>query len=91
MLDPLPEPRLDVGSAGCARAGTSRDCRDAELANWRAWSAFTRRLSARPTAAGLGCALAMSSASRPRMPTVDVAVVVEPLLPPNSPPSVALR
>ena len=85
MLDEpvAPDPPLEEGRGGSASGATLRGCSDALLANWRAWSALTRRPSAWVTAAGLGCAFAMSSAPRPRIPTVEVAVVVLPLLLPN--------
>ena len=66
----------EAGRAGSGSAATWWVRSEAPLANRRACSALARNCSAWPTAARLGCALAMSSASRPRMPTVDVAVVV---------------
>src|SRR5689334_19995372 len=92
------------GGAGVGRGSTCRLLSEALPANWRACAASTRLASACATAARLGCALARSSAPRPRMPTVEVDTVLEgvcalPLLkklerlrsaPPAAPPEEAL-
>ena len=80
--DPSAAPAVvGPGAAALGKGGTVWLTREAWLAKVRAWDSFWRSASIWVTAAGLGWALAMSSALRPRMPTVVVATVLPPPAP----------